>query len=85
MKEFTYTITDPQGIHARPAGEFVKAAAAFPCDVKIQKGEKEMNAKGILGVMSLGVKQGEEITVKCDGEKEDEAAASLEKFLKENL
>ena len=62
MKEFKYTITDPQGIHARPAGLFVKAAAAFPCKVTISKDGKEADAKRILGVMSLGVKQGMEIT-----------------------
>ena len=46
---------------------------------------KEVNAKGILGIMSLGVKQGQEITVKVSGDKEDEAAAELEAFLKANL
>ena len=85
MKEFTYTITDPQGIHARPAGEFVKAAAGFPCAVTIAKDGKEVDAKRILGVMSLGVKQGMEITVKTDGDQEEEAAAALEEFLKANM
>jgi phosphocarrier protein len=85
MKEFTYTITDPEGIHARPAGQFVKACASYPCDIKIAKDGKEVNAKGILGIMSLGVKQGQEITVKVSGDKEDEAAAELEAFLKANL
>jgi len=85
MKEITYTITDPQGMHARPAGLFVKEAAAFPCNVTIAKDGKEVDAKRILGVMSLGVKQGQEIVLKCDGDQEDEAIASLETFLKENL
>ncbi len=85
MKEFTYTITDPQGIHARPAGEFVKAAAGYACKVTIAKDGKEVDAKRILGVMSLGVKQGMEITVKTDGENEEEAATALEEFLKNNL
>ena len=40
MKEFKYTITDPEGIHARPAGLFVKAAAAYPCAVTIIKDGK---------------------------------------------
>ena len=85
MKEITYTITDPQGMHARPAGLFVKEAAAFPCNVTIAKDGKEVDAKRILGVMSLGVKQGHEITLKCDGDQEDEAITALEAFLKENL
>lgn len=85
MKEFKYTITDPQGIHARPAGLFVKAAAKYPCKVTIAKDGKEVDAKRILGVMSLGVKKDQEITVVCNGDQEDEAATELEQFLKENL
>ena len=86
MKEFTYVITDPQGVHARPAGQFVKEAGSFAdTNITIGKGGKDVDAKRILGVMSLGVKQGEEITVKCDGPQEDEAAAKLEEFLKGNM
>lgn len=85
MKEFTYVITDKEGIHARPAGALVKEAAAFPCSVTIAKGDKEVDAKRIFGVMGLGAKCGEEITVRTEGEKEDEAIAALEAFLKSNL
>lgn len=85
MKEFTYTITDPEGIHARPAGAFVKEAAQFPCSVTISKDGKEVDAKRILGVMGLGVKCGMEIVLKTDGEKEEEAMEHLSTFLKENL
>lgn len=85
LKEFTYVITDEQGIHARPAGLFVKEAAAFECSVKIGKGGKEVDAKRILGVMSLGVKKGEEITLKTDGADEEAAMEKLSAFLKDNL
>ena len=85
MKEFRYTITDSEGIHARPAGEFVKEAKKFASEVKIVKGEKSADAKKIFGLMSLGVKQGEEILVQIEGTVEEEAATGLEKFLKENL
>ena len=85
MKEFKYTITDPECIHARPAGAFVKGAAAFPCKVTVTKDGKEVDAKRILGLMGLGVKSGMEITLKTDGEQEDEAIESLSKFLQENL
>lgn len=85
MKEFKYVIKDELGIHARPAGELVKAAAAFPCTVKIEKDGREVDAKRIMGVMSLGVKCGMEITLKTEGEKEEEAIAALSKFLEENL
>lgn len=85
MKEFTYTIKDEMGIHARPAGLFVKEAAAFPCAVTITKDGKEVDAKRIFGVMGLGVKCGQEIILKTDGEKEEEAMETLSKFLEENL
>lgn len=57
MKEFKYVIKDEQGIHARPAGMFVKEAAAFSSKVTISKDGKEVDAKRILGVMGLGDKE----------------------------
>lgn len=85
MKEYKYVIKDKEGIHARPAGLFVKAAAAYPCKVTIDKNGKEVDAKRIFGVMGLGVKCNEEITIRTEGEKEEEAIAELSKFLEENL
>ena len=71
MKEFKYVIKDEQGIHARPAGLFVKEAATFPCKVTIEKDGKEADAKRIFAVMGLAVKCGQEITLKTDGENEE--------------
>ena len=85
MKEFKYVITDPEGIHARPAGILVKQAAGYQSAVTIAKGEKTADAKRIFGVMGLGVKTGEEITITVEGADEDTAAAELETFFKENL
>lgn len=85
MKEFKYLITDPEGIHARPAGILVKQAAGYQSSVKIAKGEKSADAKRIFGVMGLGVKTGEEVTITVEGADEDTAAAELETFFKENL
>ena len=55
MKEFKYVVTDPEGIHARPAGILVKQAAGYKSAVTIVKGEKSADAKRIFGVMGLGV------------------------------
>ena len=85
MKEFKYEITDEQGIHARPAGIFVKEATSCKCNVTIEKNGKEVDAKRILSVMGLGVKKGEEIILRTIGEGEEEAMARLSTFLKENL
>ncbi len=85
MKEFRYVITDEQGIHARPAGLFVKEATGCECNVTIAKDGKVVDAKRILGVMSLGVKKGQEIVLQTDGADEDEAMDKLSAFLQENL
>ena len=85
MKEFKYTITDPEGIHARPAGELVKAVKAFSSDIKIAKGGKAMNCKAIFGIMGLAVKQGNEVTFTFEGEDEDAAYEAISAFVKENL
>lgn len=85
MKEFNYTIKDAQGIHARPAGLFVKLAASFPCKITIAKDGRSVDAKRIMGVMSLGAKQGHEVTIQADGEQEDEAIKALTDFMNENL
>ena len=84
-KEGTETNEDVQGTQARPAGELVKAASAYPCKVTISKDGKEVDAKRILGVMGLGVKCGQEIVLKTDGDQEEEAIAALGKFLEEKL
>lgn len=86
MKSFTYTIQDALGIHARPAGLLVKAAAAYKDTViKISNGAKEADVKRIMAIMSMGVKQGAEVTVTCEGGDEDAALAAMEAFFKENL
>ena len=59
MKQFSYVITDKEGIHARPAGLFVKQAGKFSSKITIAKGEKTGDAKRIFAVMGLGAKMGE--------------------------
>lgn len=85
MKEVTFTITDPQGIHARPAGLLVKEAKKYASTLTILKGTKKGDLKKIFTVMGLGVKQGETVTVQAQGADEDAAAAAMEAFLKENF
>lgn len=85
MKTLEYVITDPQGIHARPAGALVKEAAAFSSSITISKDGREADAKRIFGVMSLAAKQGQKIMLKAEGADEDAAIEKLGTFLKENL
>lgn len=85
MKEFKFTITDPLGMHARPAGLLVKEAATFQSKITVAKDGKEADAKRIFGVMGLAAKQGHELTFKFEGPDEDAAADKIEAFLKENM
>ncbi|MFV0529638.1 MAG: HPr family phosphocarrier protein [Lachnospiraceae bacterium] len=85
MKEFTYTITDPEGIHARPAGELVKLAAGFKSSIIMKKEEKSADIKRIFALMALGVKKGQAVTLTISGEDEETAAAAVEAFLREHL
>ena len=86
MKQFTYTITDPLGIHARPAGLLAKAAKAFAdTTITVTKDGNTVKATQLMKLMSLTVKQGNEVTVAAEGPAEDEAIAAMEEFFKANL
>lgn len=85
MKEFTYVITDPQGVHARPAGVLVKAAASYSSKITITKDDTSVDAKRIFGIMGLGVKQGQQIKVTVEGDDENKAFEELQEFFKSNL
>ncbi len=85
MKSFSYVITDPDGIHARPAGQLVKTAGKFQSNITIEKDGKEADAKRIFGIMGLAAKKGHEIIIKADGSDEDEAIEELKSFLIENM
>lgn len=85
MKEFEFVVTDPQGIHARPAGLLVKDAKKFESNISVFKGARKGDLKKIFTVMALGVKQGEAIKVQVEGADEEQAASAVEAFLKENF
>lgn len=86
MKQFTYTITDPVGIHARPAGLLVKAAKALDSTITIEKvGGGSAAATKLMAVMGLGIKQGDTVSVTVEGGSEDANAAAMEQFFKDNL
>ena len=84
MKQFTYTVVDPVGIHARPAGVLAKKAAEFKSKITVIKGTKRADTRRLMMLMALSVKCGDEITVIIEGEDEDAAASEIEKFLCEN-
>ena len=84
MKEFTYKITDPVGIHARPAGMLAKKAAELDSTVTIIKGGTSVDTRRLMALMQLGIKQNDEITVRIEGGQEDKNAHEILNFLKSN-
>lgn len=85
MQTFTYVVKDELGIHARPAGLLVKEAKNFTSTITLEANGKKGAAKGLMGVMSMGVKQGHEVTVTVEGDDEVAAVAAMKAFFENNL
>lgn len=78
MVAFDYVISDPMGLHARPVGLMAKAVMPYKtANITLQYGEKTADAKRMFAVMALQVKQGDTITVRVEGENEQEIADSI--------
>lgn len=86
MKQFVHTIKDPLGIHARPAGMIVKLAKEFPdTTITVSCNGKEAKASALMKLMSLGAKQGHQITIVAEGTNEDAAIIAMSDFFQNNL
>jgi phosphocarrier protein len=77
MIEQTVTIANRAGIHARPAALLVQTTKNFSCNIYFEKGNDQINAKSIMGVITLGAAFGTEIKIIADGEDEQEAVKAL--------
>lgn len=85
MEQFTYKITDPTGIHARPAGQLVKLMKELSSLVTITKGDKTVTGTKLIALMGLGIKCGDTITVQVEGDNEKVDSARIKSFLEERL
>jgi phosphocarrier protein HPr len=91
MKETTVMVDNKVGLHARPASLFVQAAAKYSSTIQVScqdpdtKELREANAKSILGVLTLGVFQGMEITIQAEGQDEEQAVETLVALVKNNF
>ncbi|MBE5998383.1 MAG: HPr family phosphocarrier protein [Eubacteriales bacterium] len=85
MKEIKFKVTDPLGIHARPAGILVKDAKKFNSKITVWKGDKSCDLRKLLALMGLSVRQNDEIVVQVEGDDEAACAEMIEKYLKENF
>ena len=78
------TIQIPTGLEARPVAIFVQVASKFESSIYVEVGTKRVNAKSIMGMMTLGLDLGEEVVVTATGADEEAAIAEIEKYLSSN-
>ena len=81
MAERKTAIGPEEGLHARPAAQFVKTAKGFSSDIVVIKGEKEANAKSSLKIMTLGARKGDIIVIRAEGDDAREAVDALTELI----
>jgi phosphocarrier protein len=81
----TVQIKNKTGLHARPAALFVKKAGEFKSEINVIFEDKEVNAKSVMGVMSLGASKGKEIMIQAEGEDSQEAVNQLVSFVENEM
>ena len=81
MIEHEIEIKNKLGLHARAAAKLVHCAARFRSDIKIRKGDEEVDGKSILGILLLAAGRGTIITIKANGDDEAEAVEAIEKLI----
>src|SRR6266516_3321963 len=84
-REAQLTLTNPAGLHARPAGLFVQTANRFQAHVQVLARGKQTDAISIMGVLALGARQGDTITLRASGEQADEAIVALSELVRANF
>ena len=84
MVEKETTIGTQDGLHARPAAQFVKTAKGFSSEIMIVKGDKEANAKSSMKIMTLGAKKGDEVVIRAEGNDAEEAVEALVELISQD-
>lgn len=74
-------INNTSGLHARPATFFIQKANSYTCSIWIEKEDRKVNAKSLLGVLSLGIAKGMTVTLIADGKDENEALNGLQELI----
>ncbi|MEJ8569637.1 HPr family phosphocarrier protein [Elongatibacter sediminis] len=85
MNERQLTIVNRLGLHARAASKLVNCASAFAAEVWLRRGEREVNGKSIMGVLTLAAAQGTRIEVRTDGQDEDAAMDALARLVEDRF
>lgn len=79
------TVQNSVGLHARPATFFIQRANEFKSSVWVEKDERRVNAKSLLGVLSLGIVKGTKINIVADGSDQEEAVSTLVALIESNF
>lgn len=85
MKNEKVVLKNETGLHARPASELAKLSSKYKSEIKLKIGEKEINPKSILSIMSAGIKTNTELEIICDGEDEEIALNELVQAFNNNF
>lgn len=85
MTQAVVILSNPTGLHARPASELIKAAAKFQSKIVLNGNGKRADAKSIIMVLALGLKKGDSMTISADGPDEQEAISALQKLAGEKF
>lgn len=85
MIEKGIVIKNPSGLQSKSAVIFIQKASGYKSNIWILKGKRKANGKSLLGILSLGIGKGEEISLSAEGEDERDAAAELENYLVTDL
>lgn len=85
MTTIKVIVTAESGLHARPANLFVKTATKFASSIRVSKGDKEVDGKRLLALLTLGAKKGDSICIHADGIDEKEAIKKLKALFDTNF
>ena len=78
------TVNIPKGLDARPVALLVQVASQYESSIYVEIQEKKVNAKSIMGMMSLGLAEGEQITIIANGPDEQDAVSAIDKYISKN-
>lgn len=85
MISFVYEMKDELGLHARPAGMLTKEAMHWKSTITLECGGKKADARRLMALMSMGIKQGQTVTVTIEGEDETSCGEAVKAFMEANL
>jgi phosphotransferase system HPr (HPr) family protein len=85
MASATVRLTNPAGLHARPAAMFTMTASGFGCDVQVEKNGKSVNGKSVIKLISLDCRAGDSITITTQGVDEEAALDKLVSMVESGL